>query len=322
VGDRLRNLGGVVTDLTLFHDLFRGRTDAIGLDVGGVQHREVTRHDYEGHLAGHRPIGIFPMLAGNVVWFGAIDLDEPNFDLAEKMQEWLPSWSWVERSRSGNAHVWVFFEKPCAAWACRAVLRAATEAVGRRDVEIFPKQDQLKPGMVGNYINLPLFGNERPVITRGNQLNTAQDVWIEVERSAFLEYATKKRQDPDLWARRAAHLGAKPPEDRETRDFGTQKVLHRCASYIMDRKDSNPIRPGARHQVLFHLSKMFLNWEQATVEDALGWVRAVNEASVKPLPDNEVLRQFENAQRGEFTSTGCDDPLMAPYVDPKCPYVQ
>jgi hypothetical protein len=300
-----------VSVLTNFADLFRGRTDAIGLDRGGVEHREVTRGDYEGHLAGHRAIGIFPMLPGDVVWFGAIDLDEPDFDLARQLQGWLPFPAWVEKSRSGNAHVWVFFEKPAPAWAVREVLRAATEAVRRRDVEIFPKQDQLRPGMVGNYINLPLFGEERPILSPRNTRGQ--------HRAFVLREMLGRRHDPHRWIRRAERLGGRPPEDRATSEFGTQKVVHRCADYIMEHRESNPLQPGHRHVVLFHLAKMFLNWEASTPEEVIEWVRLVNEAGAYPVSDNELVRIVQNAQRGEFTSTGCDDPIMAPYVDPNCP---
>ena len=295
-----------MSELTLFADLFKGRTDAIGLDRGGVEHREVTRQDYEGHLAGHRAIGIFPMLAGDAVWFGAIDLDEPDFALASQMASLIPGQSWLESSRSGNAHIWVFFKAPAPAWAVRAVLRNATEAVGRSDVEIFPKQDQLNPGMVGNYINLPWFGDSRPI--------------LETDREAFLQDATMTRQDPQKWVLRARRHGAQSPDEREAAsEWGTQKVLHRCAAYMLDRREINPLRVGNRHQVLFHLSKMLLNWEALDADAKLTMVRNFNEAGEAPIPDSEVVRLFENAQRGEFTSTGCDDPLMVPYVDPDCP---
>jgi hypothetical protein len=71
--------------------------------------------------------------------------------------------------------------------------------------------------------------------------------------------------------------------------------------------------------VLFNLSKMLLNWREATRDEALRWVLEVNAAGDRPLPEDEVTRAFENAEGGQFTSTGCDDPVMHPYVDPECP---
>src|SRR5690606_14329823 len=101
--------------------------------------------------------------------------------------------TWIERSRSGNAHVWVFFSEPCPAWAARGILSAATESLGRPDVEVFPKQDELRLDIdgrqpLGNYINLPYFGRtERPMIRPG-----ASDYTF----AEFVSAAWEQRTDP------------------------------------------------------------------------------------------------------------------------------
>lgn len=295
--------------------LFQGRTDAIGRNQGGVERRIVTEGDYYKHFQGEHPIGIFPMLDDNTCWFGAIDLDEPNFELASQMQLLIPNPSWIEKSRNGNAHVWVFFQSPAPAWVVRTVLRGATQAVGRSDVEIFPKQDALKPGMVGNYINLPLFGDERPILHMGTT-----DELRPTPVASFLHRALETRHDPAVWERRARALGGKPPEEREVaREFGTATVLHECASHIIENRESNPLRRGHRAVVLFNLSKMLLNWEALDAAEARKWVGEVNAAGTHPVDVLEVDRIFNNALEGRWTSTGCDDPLMAPYVRPDCP---
>lgn len=299
-----------------FAELFRGRTDALGLNKGGVRKREVTREDYARHLNGETPIGIFPLLDSAHVWFGAIDLDEPNFLLAKQMQKLVPGYSFIEQSRSGNAHVWAFFSKPAPAWAVRTVLRGATEAVGRKDVEIFPKQDGLKPGMVGNYINLPYFGRERPFVAV--QDGTGDTVPYEPHYS--LDRAWQARQDPTVWEGRARLLGGQPPSERgPAREFGTQKYLHDCADHIIVNRFDNPVMPGHRNVVLFNLAKMLLNWEAMTPFEARQAVDLVNEASPQPLSESAVDTLFENAAERGYTSTGCDDPVMAPYVRPDCP---
>lgn len=304
-------------DIARFASLFRGRTDAYGKASGTPR---VERGDfseaqwllfYEGHLAGEGVgIGVFPMLDTAEVWFGAIDLDEPNFDLARSMQTLIPNQSWIERSKSGNAHVWVFFERPCPAWAVRTILRGATESVGRKDVEIFPKQDGLREGMLGNFINLPYHGEERPILCRQADFPLGE----------FLIEAEGSRQDPDAWVRRARALGGQPPSEREaTSEFGEQANLHMCAEHIMQHRDDNPLQPGHRAVVLFNVSRQFLNWRDATAEEARAWVHEINDAGVQPAPRQEVDRQFDNALAGRWTGTGCDDPVMAPYVHPDCP---
>lgn len=293
---------------------FAGRTDVYGTNAGPVEHAEPTEAVYSRHLSGEAGIGIFPMLDENTVCFAAIDLDEPNFELARTMQKLIPGQSWIERSRSGNAHVWVFFDYPCPAWAARTVLRGATEAVGRPDVEIFPKQDGLRKGGIGNYINLPYCGDERWMLDPDQPV----DANLPLELTYFL--TTAKRQDPESWERRARQLGGKPPEERDrSSDWGTSPMLHICAKKIIEERETNPLTPGHRHQVLFHLACQLLNYRDFDEEEAWEWTKAVNEAATKPLLFHELERLFNNARDGQFTSTGCDDPVMQPYVHPDCP---
>lgn len=295
-----------------FVTLFEGRGDALGLGRGGVEHQTVTVGDYEDHLNGEgEGIGIFPLRDDGTVMFAAIDLDEPNFELARSFQRLIPGTSWIERSRSGNAHVWVFFREPCPAWAARAVLRSATESLGRNDVEIFPKQDRVRPGGVGNYINLPLHGAKRPIVGSDD---------TPYGRVQFIEQALAQRSDPEAFIKRARALGGKPPEEREeTSEWGTSPILHVCAEKIIAECEENPISAGHRHQVLFHLAVQCLNYEGFDKAEAWSYVQLVNDNAAPPLGSNELERLFANAYDGRYTFTGCDDPVMAPYIDPECP---
>lgn len=89
----------MIDPVPIFAELFRGRTDAYGTNKGGVVRDVVMQEDYEHHLIGDVAIGIFPMLDDNTVWFGAIDLDEPNFELANKLRTLIPG------MKIGRAHV-------------------------------------------------------------------------------------------------------------------------------------------------------------------------------------------------------------------------
>ena len=297
-----------------FHDLFRGRRDAYGTLKGGVVRTAVTHEDYTAHLEGRVSIGVFPMLDDNTTWFGVIDLDEPNFELAQEMRQYLAWPSWLERSRSGNAHVWFFFDQPCPAWAVRGMLRNITQAFGRPEVEVFPKQDALREGMVGNYINLPYFGAERPFV------EPRFAGWFVVERDLAIHRAYADRIDPAAWTARARLLGAKPPQEREaTSEWGAQPTLHECAAYIIERRHENPLRRGARHVVLFNVAKQLLNWREVSQIEAFNWLRDLNEAAEAPISHTELQRLFDNAREGRYTSTGCDEPQMIDYVSPDCP---
>lgn len=296
-----------------FQKLFDGRTDAWGTNAGGVVRGRLTQDQYQAHLAGEASLGVFPVRDDETVMFGAIDLDEPNFELATTLAEDLPGRQWIEQSRSGNAHVWCFFDAPLECWAAKAVLRAGCVLNGRPDVEVFPKQDGLREGMVGNYINLPYFGDSRRILTSPPELDRfAVLAW-------FLDCAEEQRCSADEWRGRARALGASPEKRAQSSEiFGERNSLHLCAQHIFDHRHDNPLRVGHRAVVLFNLAKMYANCRHYDEDETFDFVNAVNEASAEPVPESEVRRFVANAFRGEFTSTGCDDPLMADYVSPDC----
>jgi hypothetical protein len=311
--------GVTLEQAAAFGKLFDGRKDALGLDRGGVErladgYRDWTRL-YADHLRGlvAAGIGVFPVRDDETVLFAAIDLDEPNFELAAVFAGDLPGTQWIESSRSGNAHVWTFFDEPLECWAAKAVLRAACVLNGRPDVEVFPKQDGLREGMVGNYINLPFYGDTRPI------LNDMRNPESTLTLEEFLDYAEKRRSSAEEWRRRARALGASPERRAQGGEvFGERNSLHQCAKHIFDHREDNPLQVGHRAVVLFALAKMYANCRHYNEDETFDFVNAVNEAGEQAVPESEVRRFVANAYRGEFTSTGCDDPLMADYVSPQC----
>ena len=312
--------------LQRFATLFHGRTDAHGLGRGAVKRTAATLEDYAAHLDGKHPdggIGIFPLRPDGTVLWAAIDLDEPNFELARNLQSLLPGQTWIERSRSGNAHIWAFFTEPIAAWVPRGLMKMALQAHGRKDVEVFPKQDRLPDGILGNYINLPYYGDTRPVLCGPLPDDTLRQTCDPMPLEQFLEAAEVGKTDPDVWRRRATSLGIKPPEERDgpSAEFGSMPNLHRCASHIIANAEENPIGQGHRHVVFFSLAKMLANWREIDDQEALEYLHEVNEFADPPLSETELQRIWGNVLRGEFVSTGCDEPQMAPYIHPDCEIV-
>jgi hypothetical protein len=301
-----------------FMRLYRGRTDAYGTGEGRWVHAEPTAAVYDEHLRGDGPgLGIAPLLDDGTCWWAAIDLDEPDFDAAHEMQEFLAfGTTWIERSRSGNAHVLAFFSEPIEAWLVRGILREATIAIGKPAAEVFPKQDKLLEGMVGNYLNLAYHGSERPM------LHNAEEP---ISLNAFTRAALDDLNAPDVWRKRGRWLMIVPPEQREHdhQEFGTGKELHMCAEWIIGNREENPVSEGHRNTVYFNLAKMLSHYEGFDHEEAFDMLRLVRDAAdeqgVEHSSDGELLRILHNAERGGYTSTGCDDALMLPYTHPNCP---
>lgn len=123
----------------------------------------------EEHLRGNLVCGVYPMLPGDTCWFLAMDFDEADWMndvtvVRDVCMEFAIPAS-VERSRSGNgAHIWFFFESPVAAGLARRLGSVLlTQAMSRRhDINfssydrLFPNQDTMPRGGMGNLIALPL----------------------------------------------------------------------------------------------------------------------------------------------------------------------
>lgn len=297
-----------------FAKLFSGLDTAFGTGAGRWIKRPPTAEDFVIHLSGEGAgIGIAPLRPDNTVLFAAIDLDEPDFEAASKMQEFLPGTSFVERSRSGNAHVWVFFKDPIAAWIPMGILKEACVAVGKPRVEVFPKNHDFGKVRLGNYINLPYHGHHR-------KIRAPSDWHVTLFLEEFLHEAETALQDPKEWEKRSRWLMISPPEQRKrSSTFGEQSNLHMCGEHIIEHADTNPITQGHRAAVYFALAKMLTNWNQIDSDEALALMEGVNDASPEPVSHQELRRILGNAERGKFTSTGCDDPLVQPFAHPNCP---
>lgn len=121
------------------------------------------------HLRGGEILGIYPMLTDETCYFLAIDFDDEGWEkdictLREVCEEKEIPFG-VERSRSGNgAHVWFFFNENISAVSARkfgtALLTYAMEK--RHEIKfksydrLFPNQDTMPKGGLGNLISLPM----------------------------------------------------------------------------------------------------------------------------------------------------------------------
>ena len=128
-----------------FAALFKGYSNAFGTydarTLGGEgkqkpQHRSEKRSpknsDFERHLSGKQPIGIYVLDDKDKVSFAAIDIDEYPIDhaaIASKLKSWdLPLV--VCNSKSGGAHLYVFFSQQEDPSAVVSVLESIATALG------------------------------------------------------------------------------------------------------------------------------------------------------------------------------------------------
>jgi hypothetical protein len=165
----------------------------------GVPHE---RRDYlpltadvlAGHLKGDAHVGVYPLLDGDRCWWLTADFDGPDA-LTEALMYVKAGRAFgvpvtLEVSRSGvGMHAWVFFTAPVAAETARrlgtGLLREAMAIRGKVNLasydRLFPSQDLLPAGGVGNLIALPLFRSARDrnatVFLNLENLEPHQDQW-------------------------------------------------------------------------------------------------------------------------------------------------
>ena len=103
---------------------------------------------FKAHLSGQTPVGIYLLDDDEQVSFGAIDIDVYPIDLgalANRLDK-LSLPLIVCNSKSGGAHIYVFFETPQDPADTINVLKTIAEAIGYPGVEVFPKQPKRPSG--------------------------------------------------------------------------------------------------------------------------------------------------------------------------------
>jgi len=167
--------------LQKFKDIFRGCESAYGKYVveyvdedknkqtghGYTVKKPVTDELWQQHLEGKEdPLGVVPFVNDTDVHWGCIDIDiYTGFDhknlINEIRKQKLPFV--VCRSKSGGAHVFVFFKDTISAVYLRKRLDAARKFLGYPKAEIFPKQDNVNflENNYGNWLNLPYYDGDQ-----------------------------------------------------------------------------------------------------------------------------------------------------------------
>jgi hypothetical protein len=151
---------------------------------------------WELHLKGERSLGIIPIREdGTVVW-ACIDIDAYKSDVCQTSVDFVKEYGLpfiICRSKSGGAHVFIFFKEPVAAKNVVNKLAQFAKAMGFDGAEVFPKQVSIGPDEFGNWLNMPYFDWE--ISARYAYGDEGQ----RLELPEFLEYAESRKVTFEAW---------------------------------------------------------------------------------------------------------------------------
>lgn len=191
-------------DPQAFYTIFSGRENCHGEFILDLKDRETvkasgkartlktaaTLDDYERHLKGEIGLGINPLKKDNTVGFFVLDIDDYMLDKVsiENKLEKLGLKHVTFLSKSGGLHVYFFMQAFVPAENLKKISAELKFLLGlSQSTEFFPKQTHLREDDLGNWINLPYFGNSRKaVLIKRNKL-------VEVDLRHALDLIAAKR---------------------------------------------------------------------------------------------------------------------------------
>lgn len=291
-----------------FEFLFRGRADAKGTEQGGCERTPVGEASFRDHLEGTKGLGVYPMDQQDGMWqvgWGCIDLDvradhKRRWDYETTEDAWVAALNlqsvlaalnitaWIENTKSGGFHVWVFAAERVPAAIMRRCLLVACSVADVPPTEVNPKSEGFdSPDTLGNYVRLPYFGAadgriNRPVL---DPLTRIPYEWTE-----FVDEAMHNRARlidlalvADLWAPPVAAPLSPVPMRRIHEHIGAMSKRLRAVV------DNGPLRPGEdRSGWLFYVARL-------CAADGLSMAEAFD---IVALCDERHTNKFTNRSDG------------------------
>ena len=142
--------------------------------------------DYEAHLAGDQPAGIYLMHEDSTVLCSAADVDNHK----DGNPAWVAQTDLLcdtirafdipyvrEISQSGiGSHIWTIYDQHVPAPLARRFWQLVSRESGVALPEVYPRQDRLEAGQLGSLILLPLHNQSRFVDDRWEEIHTEDAV--------------------------------------------------------------------------------------------------------------------------------------------------
>ena len=298
-----------------------GRNDCHGAGRGACIKEPLTETVALRHVLGKERVGRYLLRKDGAIGALAVDLDEDNLyavmEYCARCEHYRLV-ACIERSKSKGYHLWWFFHGLVSAQKARLVASyILDECELLKSVEIFPKQDFLKLGGYGSYINLPQFGRD---VRRG--------------RTVFLDPRTGYKPYGDQWT----FLASRPYTSEKQLDeiIELNDLDEQPPSRVIRAEDEaavgyegtglpcfvrmlrEGVDEGMRNEAALRLS---VELYRTGIPKDLGLLMLKEWNSRRnrpPLEETELEKAVCNGYLGLY-GHGCLSELIRPYCDPSCP---
>lgn len=300
---------------------FPGRSDCYGMDRGACVKEPLTQAIVIRHILGRQRIGRYLLLRDGRIGALALDVDVDDLSAVIEYRELCERYelvTHVERSKAKGYHLWLFFANLVSARKARLVASyILNECDLSVSIEIFPKQDLLRPGGYGNYINLPQFGRDverkRTVfLNPRNGYEPYTDQWAFLASRERVSEAQLDRivELNNLNRQRSSRATGK--EDRGNGDYRHTGLP--CFSAMMREGADEGMRNEATLRLSVQLYRVGIPRDLA-----LTMMREWNSKRNRPpLGEAELVKAVSNGYLGIY-GHGCFSGLIRRYCDPSCP---
>ena len=298
---------------------FKKENNRISLKVEGrpwVTKKPVTKELWENHLQGVGPnLGIFPLKDDGTCKWGAIDIDDNNYDYQDLLNRirklTLPLI--VFRSKSGRAHVYMFMKDFSSAEEVQLVMKKFAAKLGLGDIldRIYPLQTKISEGDFGSWLNMPYYNHEE------GSTFAYKDDFSSASVDEFFEMYDKYVQTDITQYLVEEIQKEKKPKQKTIEDFFIPCVTN-CL------KENGKIPSVNRNEFLLHM----MVWSKKAVEKGITKIDAYSKMDEKtllknfnkefmedPLAEDEIEKTiFKSADRNYNYS--CKKPNIKKWCDP------
>ena len=308
-----------------FFDLFQGSDRSHGVYQAKLEVVSGTKNEgeartvqapptaelWERHLRGVIGLGIVPVRSdGTCVW-AAVDVDDYRLDLPALVTKVksarLPIL--VVRTKSGGAHLFIFFSSAVAAADARAILKKFIKRLRLRsihagtetDCEIFPAQDRLGEQNLGNWLNMPYQAGERSL-----RYGLDPDTGAALEMSEFLDLAYERALSAEAVEEWLSGSGSVASDDEGSSD-ATEDPRWPGAPPCLTHLFAEGAIPGLRNELLFNATLYFKRSEPTRAEER---VLALAASFSPPKDPAEVRRTIHSAMRRPYNYRCRNPPLV------------